>query len=64
MVDDTKHQDMVPLRLTEREFLDLSRLAMATDRKPAEMARFIVRRFLYGNVLPRSPECKPGEECL
>ena len=48
MLDDRKHTEGVPLKLTEREFLDLCRMAGAEDRKPAEMARFIVRRFMYG----------------
>ena len=35
---------------TERELVDLSRLAASEDRKLSELVRFIVRRHLYGNI--------------
>jgi hypothetical protein len=50
MLDDNKRQDRVPVNLTEREFRDLCRLAVAQDRKPAEMAHFIIRERMYGSV--------------
>ena len=48
MLDDRKHTETVAIKLTEREFVDLCRMAGAEDRKPAEMARFVLRRFMYG----------------
>lgn len=47
---DAKHTNPVKLWLTDREFLDLSRLADAADRKTSEMGRVIVRKYMYGNV--------------
>lgn len=48
--DDRKHQHGVKLWLTDREFLDLAKLADAEDRSPGELGRVIVRRFMYGSV--------------
>jgi hypothetical protein len=50
MSDDNKHTERVTVWLTEREFLDLMRMSERADRKAGEMARVIVRRFMYGNV--------------
>jgi hypothetical protein len=50
MVDDRKHTEAVKTWFTERELVDLSRLAAREDRKISELVRFIVRRHLYGNV--------------
>lgn len=50
MVDDRKHSEAVKTWFTERELVDLSRLAAREDRKISELVRFIVRRHLYGNV--------------
>lgn len=50
VLDDRKHSEVVAIKLTEREFVDLCRMAGAEDRKPAEMARFVLRRFMYGMV--------------
>jgi hypothetical protein len=49
-IDDRKRENVVNLRLTDRELLDLSRVAAVEDRKTADMAHFIVRRFLYWQV--------------
>lgn len=50
MVDDRKHSEAVKVWLTERELLDLSRLASREDRKVSELIRVIVRRHMYGHV--------------
>lgn len=50
MVDDTKHTEGVKSFFTERELLDLSRLATREDRKVGEMVRVIVRRAMYGSI--------------
>ena len=50
MPDDTKRQHDLKLWLTDREFLDLSRMAEREDRKAGEMGRVILRRFMYGNM--------------
>ncbi len=50
MSDDNKHTERVTIWLTEREMLDLVRMAEREDRKAGEMGRVIVRRFMYGNV--------------
>jgi hypothetical protein len=48
MVDDKKHSESVRCWFTERELVDLSRLAAREDRKLSELVRVIVRRHLYG----------------
>jgi hypothetical protein len=50
MVDDRKHTEAVKTWFTERELVDLSRLAAREDRKLSELIRVIVRRHMYGNV--------------
>lgn len=50
MLDDNKRPHDVKLWLTDREFIDLCKLAVHEDRKPGEMGRVIVRRFMYGTV--------------
>lgn len=50
MASDIKHTERVTAWFTEREYLDLCRMADANDRKPGELVRVIVRRFMYGNV--------------
>ena len=50
MASDIKHTERVTVWFTEREYLDLCRMADANDRKPGELSRVIVRRFMYGNV--------------
>jgi hypothetical protein len=39
MADDTKHTEVMPVRWTERELLDIVRLAALADRKPSEWVR-------------------------
>jgi len=56
MPDDNKHTERVTVWLTEREFLDLMRMSERADRKAGEMARVIVRRFMYGNVAAQETE--------
>jgi hypothetical protein len=50
MLDDHKKSERVTIWLTEREFVDLSRLAAKDDRKQSEMARVILRRSMYGTI--------------
>lgn len=49
-ISDIKHTNAVKLWLTDREFLDLSRLAASDDRKVSEMVRVMVRAFMYGHI--------------
>ncbi|WNO05983.1 hypothetical protein [Rhodoferax mekongensis] len=50
MVDDTKHTEAIKAFFTEREFLDICRIAAREDRKPGELVRVIVRRAMYGTI--------------
>ncbi|MBP7661277.1 MAG: hypothetical protein KA778_14810 [Burkholderiaceae bacterium] len=56
MIDDRKHSEAMKLWLTEREIVDLMRCAAAEDRKPGEMARVMVRQYMYGIVGRRDGE--------
>jgi hypothetical protein len=49
-VDDNKRTEAHKLWLTERDTLDISRLAAREDRKPGELVRVIVRRSMYGTI--------------
>ena len=59
MLNDSKHTEALKLWLTERELVDLMRLAAAQDRKPGEMARVALRQFMYGMVRGC---CEPDNE--
>ena len=48
MLDDRKHSEAVKAFFTEREFIDLCRIAAREDRKPGELVRVLVRRAMYG----------------
>ena len=48
MLDDRKHSEAVKAFFTEREFIDLCRLAAREDRKPGELVRVLVRCSMYG----------------
>lgn len=50
MLDDHKKSERVTVWLTEREFVDLSRISAKDDRKQSEMVRVIVRRCMYGTI--------------
>ena len=56
-IDDRKHTEPLKIWLTEREYVDLMRLAAQEDRKASEMARVMVRQFMYGMVCRREGEC-------
>ena len=47
MVDDVKRQHDIKLWLTDREFLDLSKVAEREDRKVGEMGR-VIRKYRPG----------------
>lgn len=49
-IDDRKHTEPIKTWFTEREVLDLSKLAAREDRKLSELIRVIVRRHMYGHV--------------
>lgn len=55
MPDDNKRQHDIKLSLTDREFIDLCKTAEREDRKPGEMGRVILRKYMYGNV--GAPDC-------
>ena len=48
--DDGKKTNRVAVWLTDRELLDLSRVAAAEDRKQSEMVRVMLRRGMYGTI--------------
>lgn len=50
MLDDRKHSEAVKAFFTEREFIDLCRIAAREDRKPGELVRVLVRRAMYGTI--------------
>jgi hypothetical protein len=50
MLDDRKHTEAVKAFFTEREFIDLCRVAAREDRKPGELVRVLVRRAMYGTI--------------
>jgi hypothetical protein len=56
MVDDKKHSEAVKTWFTERELVDLTRMAVREDRKLSELIRVIVRRHMYGHVAPISED--------
>jgi hypothetical protein len=58
MPDDNKRQHDVKLWLTDREFIDFCKLADTQDRKPGEMGRVILRKYMYGNVDASDCDCK------
>jgi len=59
--DDTKRENIVSLRVTDREMLDLGRIAAAEDRKLAELVHYIVRSHLYGHIYPCTPEMEDAK---
>lgn len=50
MADDLKRSECVKVCFTERELIDLNRLACREDRKLADMVRVLARRCMYGIV--------------
>ena len=50
MLDDNKRTEAVKAFFTEREFVDICRLAGREDRKPGELVRVLVRRAMYGTI--------------
>ena len=50
MLDDNKRSHALKLWFTEREYVELCKLADSQDRKNSEAARVIVRRFMFGNI--------------
>lgn len=55
-IDDRLHVNEVKVRLTDRELVDLSRLATLEDRKPADMVRVLLRVSLYGRLRAESSD--------
>jgi hypothetical protein len=55
-LDDSKHQESVKVSLTEREMVDVCRMSIIDDRKPAEFIRHALRVFMYGRVSETCPE--------
>ena len=50
MAENTKRTECVKVCFTEREFIDLGRLAAREDRKVADLVWVEVRRRMYGTV--------------
>lgn len=57
MPDDNKRPHDLKLWLTDREFIDLCKLADNQDRKPGELGRVILRKYMYGNVGAAGADC-------
>ena len=55
-IDHSKRTEPLKLWLTERELIDLSRRAVAEDRKVGEMGRVAISLYLYGTVGARTDE--------
>lgn len=55
-IDDNKRQHDLKLWLTDREYIDLCKQAEREDRKPGEMGRVILRKYMYGNIAACCPE--------
>lgn len=53
MARDGKRTEVLKLNLTEREFIDLSRLAAVEQRPLGEYAARVLRGFMYGSVATR-----------
>lgn len=49
---DSKRINCVKVCFTDREYIDLGRLAAREDRKVADMVRVLVARAMYGIVSP------------
>ena len=47
---DGKHSEVLKIWLTEREMLDLVKMAHAHDRKTPDLGRVIIRHYLYGHM--------------
>lgn len=56
MIDDRKRDCVVNARFTDREMLDLSRIAALEDRKLADLVHFVIRSYLYGKVRTAADE--------
>ena len=55
--DDNKHQQRVPVYLTDREFIDANAEAIRLDKKAGEIIRYALRQYLYGTVGVHRPPC-------
>ena len=50
MLDDNKRSHPLKIWLTEREYIELCKLADAQDRKNSDAGRVIIRRHMFGNI--------------
>lgn len=62
MADDRKRSNAMTVRLTDRELLDVGKLAMREEMALAEYVHFILRRSLYGSMglLEADGNTRPG----
>ena len=60
MADDTKHTEVVQIRLTEREMIDSARMAAEDDRKHADFIRYVLRKYMYGRMSQSKQACEPS----
>lgn len=58
MAENNKRTECVKVCFTEREFIDLGRLAAREDRKVADLVWVEIRRRMYGSVVVDAP---PGQ---
>lgn len=54
--DDVKRTNCVKVCFTDREFIDLGRIAAREDRKVADLVRVEVRRRMYGMLGADAPD--------
>lgn len=56
VTDDGKRTEMACTKLTERMFIDLNRAAATDERSLSDYLYRLIRRDLYGRMVPRGDE--------
>ena len=64
MADDRKHSEPVRAFFTEKQFLDLSRLADREDRKVGEMLRVLALRGMYGMLASEGVDIQTNQRAV
>jgi len=63
-IRDDKRTEELKLRLTEREMLDLKRLACEDGRTASDLCRIALRQFMYGLVAKLDGQPSVGDELV
>lgn len=61
MAESSKRENCVKVCFTDREFIDLGRIAAREDRKVADMVWVAVRRAMYGSLRADGPDSQGTE---